>query len=350
MAAVNLGGYDPNTGWPPDDSTGVNWDPDVDIPGQFGKGGFYGAPRLTAPASGPPPGVSLSGPGGTPTNAAGMGPRIDPTTGQPEMLTGPGSITDRQFTSKFNNPMSWLTMGANLYPPARIPALAAAEITRATPTANDAAPTNLWFQRPSGVGGMPGPQVTNPPVGGPGGIGSDANRPVLGAAGFPTTYANPGAQPPAPDGMPAPAIPIGGGPGNVMQSPSGTPRGGGRRAAPAAGPAAARQQPNLGAYGGSPFTTVDRPNANPGIGGGMLGGGVNSPRGQGGAPLGTALDLSRLFGGGQPAAAAPVRAPVAAPVYHQPSIRMVPPAIPIGGGAGNVMEAPSPRRKSSSTS
>ena len=126
--------------------------------GGFGLGGFFGNPSLTAPATGAPPGTSLM----TPTNAAGMGPHIDPTTGQPEMLTGPGSITDRNV-SKFNNPMSWLTMGANLYPPARIPALAAAEITRATPTANDAAPTNLWFQRPSGVGGMPGPQVTNPP-------------------------------------------------------------------------------------------------------------------------------------------------------------------------------------------
>ena len=344
MATVNLGGYDPNTGWPPDDSTGVNWDSDVDIPGQFGRGGFYGAPRLTAPASGPPPGVSLSGPGGTPTNAAGMSPHIDPTTGQPEMLTGPGGVVEK--TRGALNPFGFLG-GSNPYWRG---AIAAGGVLTPTPTANDAAPTNLWFQRPSGVGGMPGPQVTNPPVGGPGGIGSDANRPVLGAGGFPTTYANPGAQPPAPDGMPPPAIPIGGGPGNVMQSPSGTMRPRGR----AAGPAAARQQPNLGAYGGSPFTTVDRPNANPGIGGGMLGGGMNGPRGQGGAPVATALDLSRLFGGGQPApvAAAPVRAPVAAPVYHQPSIRVVPPTIPIGGGAGNIMEAPTgtPRRKSSSTS
>ena len=145
---------------------------------------------------------------------------------------------------------------------------------------------------------MPGPQVTNPPVGGPGGIGSDANTPVLGAGGFPTTYANPGAQPPAPDGMPPPAIPIGGGPGNVMQSPTGTVRPRVR----AAGPATARQRPNLGAYGGSPFTTVPRPNANPGIGGGMLGGnsgmaniGGGGARGAGGAPTMTALDLSRLF-------------------------------------------------------
>ena len=80
MATVNLGGYDPNTGWPPDDSTGVNWDPDTDIPGQFGKGGFRTAPRLTAPASGPPPGVSLSGPGGA---AAPTGPDVVPPTNTP---------------------------------------------------------------------------------------------------------------------------------------------------------------------------------------------------------------------------------------------------------------------------
>ena len=76
-----LRGYDPNTGWPPDDSTGVNWDPDTDIPGQFGRGGFRSAPRLTAPASGPPPGISLSdgsADGGTfdpRTSSAFRGPR-----------------------------------------------------------------------------------------------------------------------------------------------------------------------------------------------------------------------------------------------------------------------------------
>ena len=73
-------GYDPSTGWPPDDSTGVNWDNDVELPGKFpfrwgntdlpgqfrgggqgfGPGGFLGNPRLTANPAGPPPGVSLS--------------------------------------------------------------------------------------------------------------------------------------------------------------------------------------------------------------------------------------------------------------------------------------------------
>ena len=102
------GGYDPNTGWPPDDSTGVNWQNDVelpgkfkgggagfgwgdtDLPGNFGPGGFQGSSRLTAPAAGPPPGISLSnGGGGSP--AAG-GPTVVPPTNStipPHKSVGP---------------------------------------------------------------------------------------------------------------------------------------------------------------------------------------------------------------------------------------------------------------------
>ena len=125
MAAVNLGGYDPNSGWPPDDSTGQGWGDDIDLPGRFGRGGF--APQggsLTGPASGSPPGVSLAGPNGNgalvgatgpqpptvapqPVNRGASGPgfgvgggwrnpftspHVDPTTGQPEMLNGPGGL------------------------------------------------------------------------------------------------------------------------------------------------------------------------------------------------------------------------------------------------------------------
>jgi len=50
------------------------------------------------------------------------------------------------------------------------------------------------------------------------------------------------------------------------------------------------QQPNLGNYGA--FTQVDRPNAD--VAGGA--------RGRQSVPYTTALDLSRLFGGGAPAA------------------------------------------------
>jgi hypothetical protein len=53
--------------------------------------------------------------------------------------------------------------------------------------------------------------------------------------------------------------------------------------------------------GNNPWVMMSRPNANPGIGGGMLGGGsLGGARGTGGPPQMGMLDLSRLFGGGQP--------------------------------------------------
>ena len=109
-----------------------------------------------------------------------------------------------------------------------------------------------------------------------------------------------------------------------------------------------------GNYG--PFTTVSRPNANPGIGGGMLGGGMNSPwRMEGGAPVATGGSTGRGCSAEAPAPAAPVRLVAALPrlpVYNQPSIRMIPPAILTAAATGNVMEAPTgtSRRKSSSSS
>ena len=290
--------------------------------GGFGLGGFFGNPSLTAPATGAPPGTSLM----TPTNAAGMGPHIDPTTGQPEMLTGPGSITDRQFTSKFNNPMSWLTMGANLYPPARIPALAAAEITRATPTANDAAPTNLWFQRPSGVGGMPGPQVTNPP--------QPDHPSTMRYPMWPT--------PPAPTGIDATIPPFTARP--VTPTPATAYSASPVATSAAAGPAAVRQQPNLGAY--NPFTTVDRPNA-------------SATGWNPGAPQATALDLSRLFGGGQPAASAPYPLPPPRPAAAAPADTVSNAPWSEGplqqnnqwrGSGGRTPSGPRPRFKASSSS
>ena len=74
MATRPLGtGYDPNSGWPPDDSTNVPWDSDVDLSGygRFGGGGFTPNPKLTGPVTGTPPGLSLSGPGG---NGAAINP------------------------------------------------------------------------------------------------------------------------------------------------------------------------------------------------------------------------------------------------------------------------------------
>ena len=92
----------------------------------------------------------------------------------------------------------------------------------------------------------------------------------------------------------------------------------GVRPPPVQGPIAALAPPQQGPR----FTTVPRPNADPGTGGGMLGGvsgpanigsGYGGARGGGGAPLGTALDLSGLFQHPQPAAAATARAPVQIP-------------------------------------
>ena len=93
----------------------------------------------------------------------------------------------------------------------------------------------------------------------------------------------------------------------------------GVRPPPVQGPIAALAPPRQGPR----FTTIPRPNADPGTGGGMLGGvsgpanigsGYGGARGGGGAPLGTALDLSGLFQHPQPAAAAPAAsAPVQIP-------------------------------------
>jgi hypothetical protein len=62
-------------------------------------------------------------------------------------------------------------------------------------------------------------------------------------------------------------------------------------------PSATAQAPS------SMFTTFDRPNMNPGTGGGMLGGALASPRGTGGPSQMGMLDLSGLFGGGGQASA-----------------------------------------------
>ena len=92
----------------------------------------------------------------------------------------------------------------------------------------------------------------------------------------------------------------------------------GVRPPPVQGPIAALAPPQQGPR----FTTVPRPNADPGTGGGMLGGvsgpanigsGYGGARGGGGAPLGTALDLSGLFQHPQPAATPVTNAPVQIP-------------------------------------
>ena len=318
MAAVNLGGYDPNTGWPPDDSTGVNWDPDTDIPGQFGRGGFRTAPRLTGPASGPPPGVSLSGPGGA---AAPNGPNVVPPTNTPlrpgaspairpggfgpatdATVPGGGGLFSRLagFLPSIFNPV---TAGA-----AAPAAIAAAGYKWGQPASQkmsvdpriDASADPFNVQQPLGPP-QPGPTSVGNPDPRDEAAGDGLVHQPLGPSTTPyrpedsPSYTDPRTFPgwptppaPAPStqrGMPWPDtgvappthIPIGGGPGNVMQSPT-------RRTPRAAGPAAVRQQPNLGTYSG-PFSQSYRPNAD--VAGGA--------RGRQSVPQMTTLDLSKLF-------------------------------------------------------
>ena len=134
----------------------------------------------------------------------------------------------------------------------------------------------------------------------PGGIGSDANFPVMGAGGFPTTYAPPGQQPPVP------AL-SGSTPATTVASAPLPPV---RPAAPAAtmdprmrGEVPPAVQPGWG--------TISRPNQNPGTGGGMLGpgGALASPRGGGGPDQMGVFNFGNLFGGQPAAAAAPAAQP-----------------------------------------
>jgi hypothetical protein len=253
---------------PLDSQAEVPFEGDVELPGQFGKGGFTVNPRITAPATGSPPGTSLS--------TVPKGAYVNPATGQLELLPGGAS-------SGFN-PLNFLN--ALPLPPIARGAIAGAGVMAPTPTANDAAPTNMWNQRPSGVGGQPGPQVTNPPAAYP--QDYPASRLLDRPAGYPQDY-------PVSRLLDSPAA--------AAAAPAAR---GGRATPAAAGPAAAAQQPNLGNYGASPFTTLDyRPNSGP------------NERNRG-SPVATALDLSRLFGGGAPAAA-----PVTAPVYNQPSKQLI---------------------------
>jgi hypothetical protein len=211
-----------------------------------------------------PPDTGASGPG------FGV-PHVDPATGQPEMLTGPGSIVDRNTRGAFN-PFGFVGRGN----PYWRGAIAAGGALTPTPTASDTAPTNAWFQRPSGVGGAPGPQVTNPP--------QPAHPSTMRYPMWPT--------PPVPAA--ASSIPIGGGPGNVMEAPTGTPSATPRRINPKSvnlGTGTPGVTAPVAAPANSPFIGIDRPNSGP------------NERNRG-SPQATALDLSALFSHPAVAAAA----------------------------------------------
>jgi hypothetical protein len=208
---------------------------------------------------------------GGPGFGVGGGPHIDPTTGQPEMLTGPGSIVDRNTRGAFN-PFGFVGRGN----PYWRGAIATAGALQPTPAeTGEFTPAEPNFVRPNApaTGGLPAAAV-------------------------------------------APSIPIGGGPGNVLGAPTGT---------PAAAPVAKRRidpaSVNLGrgAVGvtapASPFALIDRTNA-------------PATATQPGRGYQTALDLSRLFGGRAPAAAPP--GPLAAQPQRVPlSQTPTPPSRPL---------------------
>ena len=333
-------GYDPDTGWPPDDSTGIQWDGDTALPGQFkgggagfGPGGFQGSPKLTAPASGPPPGVSLSTTGGSqatvpdsvipPVNSTiPNNNSVGPFTGG--TATENGGTFDPRTSGAFRGPrwgggpppgFSWggaaeeaagavggslLRRAGRMFNPLRrIPI-----VDIMTPTDELAGPAADEFNPntqpvPRGVKPEDFPDQTPkyptpmgyPPTG-------DFHQPD-----HPSTMRYPmWPTPPAPApsaATPMPSRPVTPTPATAYPAPS------------AASPAAVRQQPNLGTYGAppaavanSPFTLVDRPNMSP----------QNSARGHQGAEQMGMLDLSHLFGGGQPAPAA------AAPITARPDL------------------------------
>lgn len=289
MATRPLGtGYDPNSGWPTDDSTGNSWDSDVDLTGygNFGPGGFAPNPKLTGPATGTPPGLSLSGPGGnadsltarpaTPADAAAMrGPQMSsgPQNLRPGMSpairNGPGPYTDASILGRVRG---WLPGILGAASPAAVPAITAAgsaaglwaepRTPRVDPRISAAGTGGFDVEQPLGAAQPTQPMHPN-----------SAAAPLPFESGFPTPAA----------ATPMPARPVTPTPATAYGFP--TPPIRPRAAAPvAAGPAAARQQPNLGNY-----APIYQPNI-------ARTGNVRGGRsGDDNAPMMGALDLSRLF-------------------------------------------------------
>jgi hypothetical protein len=271
------------------------------------------------------------GPGGAYMPGGGVMGRQAVTPGAPSMgfpaQGGPPTIDPSQFQG--GGMPSFL--GGNINPYARA-AIAGAGVMQPTPTANDQAPTNAWFQRPSGVGGMPGPQVTNPMTQ-PGADGINpyaaaaaANPPQGGpyvGSGAPAPFRGPPSRPYTPTPNPGPMDPsiIAHMNAAPQGTPSDTPRPGG----------SPRPQKNLG-MGQSPTASVPPTSTGNPFG-------LYQPQvpgsGQGGplsrSPIYTTLNL---FGGAQSAAAANpanVPAPAATPVSGRlPGGRYINPQPPGG--------------------
>jgi hypothetical protein len=272
------------------------------------------------------------GPGGAYMPGGGVMGRQAVTPGAPSMgfpaQGGPPTIDPSQFQG---GGMPGFLGGGNINPYARA-AIAAAGVMQPTPTANDQAPTNAWFQRPSGAGGMPGPQVTNPMTQ-PGADGINpyaaaaaANPPQGGpyvGSGAPPDFRGPPSRPYTPTPNPGPMDPsiIAHMNAAPQGTPSDTPRPGG----------SPRPQKNLG-MGQSPTASVPPTSTGNPFG-------LYQPQvpgsGQGGplsrSPIYTTLNL---FGGAQSAAAANpanVPAPAATPVSGRlPGGRYINPQPPGG--------------------
>jgi hypothetical protein len=345
MGVRVMGGYDTATGWPPDDSTGVEFQDDVEIPGQFrgggagfrwgdtdlpgkyGPGGFRVSPRITPPVTGAQ-GTSLSGvPRGGGAPAQG-GPDIFGPQRQnlrpgmsPAVRTGPGASTDATFAPGKPIPGAaprpwWLP---NLTPFGLGAAAGGAAIGG---IANENQPGNVPAHG-TGPDDVLSPQAIY-----------DRQHPQTADPGFTPNFVRP-------EGEIQRTFPMWPTPGPGMPSAAATPLPPSRPATPmpvtargtpsAAGPAAVAQQPNLGNYGASPFTTLDyRPNSGP------------NERNRG-SPVATALDLSRLFGGGgQPAPAAAAAAPPS--ILARPDLAQ---RVPL---SKTPLPPPKPKKKSSSSS
>jgi hypothetical protein len=235
-----------------------------------------GGPQIFPPQNSPIPPHKSVGPftGGTSTeNAPGSAwnPRswfqADPnaTFQQGQPMNGPGG--------GFNP----LAMFGNMNPYARA-AIAGAGVMQPTPTAGpsqDQAPTNLWMQRPSGVGGMPGPQVTNP---------GQPHRPYSPTPQNYPSWSTPGAGGSSGTAGPTPT-----------GSPSDTPTPGGSSASSGSSPLPPRRPRNLGGQGQAPSAPAAIA-ANPRFGTVQY----QVPSGRGplsSNPIYTTLNLADLFKG-----------------------------------------------------
>jgi hypothetical protein len=310
MAVRPIGGYDPTTGWPPDESTGVPWQDDTALPGQFrgggagfGPGGFQGSPRLTGPAAGPPPGISLS-------NGGGGGASVPPEVIPPQNPTIPTNKSAVPF-SGWNAPEAAWNVGKRVLPKILRKRIPGADFVvppdELAPPAMDEAPP--WSFTPGATRPVPRPwgepspssapdaaplprtpTLSESPIRGPIPAtlpdGSPAPNFVRPEGEVPRTYPSwptPPVPAAGPTPMSSPHMPwpdTGAHPGIGSPAPAVPPR---RTTPRAAGPAAHRQQPDLGHYG--PFVGINRPNAD--VAGGA--------RGRQSVPYTTALDLSRLF-------------------------------------------------------